>query len=115
MSASEATRFMDDLQNDPEFTKEMFELRQDSKAVLAKLKEKGYDVTKEEIGDAYLEFASQNMTVEQMLEVSAGLSKTDKGLIGGFVAGGVVVGVGAYAATLTTIAFIGGSAAAAAA
>lgn len=103
MSETEATRFINDMQNDSEFAAEMHKLRNNPTAAYQMVKDKGYNATTEEISAAFLEFSATCMSEENLEAIAAGLSKFDKGLIAGSVVGGaaaVVCVAGAAAAAL---------------
>ena len=96
MSDQEATRFIDDLQTDVEFLTEMSKLKGNPDAAFNAVISRGYDVTKEEITEAYLEFASSNLSDNELNAVAAGLS--DAATIG-IAVGGAAGGMAAAAIT----------------
>lgn len=113
MSNKEASRFISDVQNDPNFAEELTKLRGKPDDVYSLIKSKGYDVTTEEISAAYLEFASTCMTEEQLQNVAAGLTGKEKAMVAGGVTAGVAGGAIAFGVTIAIITTASATAAAA--
>jgi len=103
MSDSEAVRFIEDIQSNSEFAEKLTKLRPNPDAVFNYIKSQGYDVTTEEISNAYLEFASSCMTEDQLQSVAAGLSKEDKSIIAGSVIAGTGVAAVSFGVTIAVI------------
>lgn len=111
MSDKEATRFIHDLQTDMEFLEEMSKVKSDPKKTFEAVIAHGYDVTPEEITDAYLEFSSNSLSDKDLEQVAAGLSN---GATAGIAVAGAVTGAG-VAAGITVACLIAASSSAAAA
>ena len=111
MSEKEASRFISDLQTDLEFLTEMSKLKGNPEEAYKAVVASGYDVTKEELTEAYLEFASKHFSDNELLGIAAGLS--DGATAGIAVAGFAAAGVGAAVTTGIVLAAVGSSAAAA--
>lgn len=106
MSDKEASRFINDVQNDAAFAEQLTKSRSNPEAVWELVQSKGYDATKEEISAAYLEYASSVLTEEQLQEVAAGLSNDQKAYIAAGTIGGtaaVAIGFGVTIAVVTTV------------
>lgn len=105
MSESEANRFMNDLKTMPELVEKMTSVRSNPEKAFAQVKDLGYDVTKEEIREAYLEFVANELNEDQLQEVVAGLSRgATVGIsVGAAVVGGAAIGA-AVAGTAVMIA-----------
>lgn len=115
MSDKEATRFINDLQNDLDFLTEMSKVKGDPKMAFDTVISRGYDVTPEEITEAYLEFSSSSLSEQDLKDVSAGLTRAqENGVIAGVaVAGALGAGVAAGVTTAIVLTAVGSSAAAA--
>lgn len=111
MSDKEATRFIYDLQTNMEFLEVMSKVKDDPKKTFDTVIAHGYDVTPEEITDAFLEFSSNSLSEKDLKEVAAGLSG---GATAGIAVAGAVTGAG-VAAGITAACLIAASSSAAAA
>jgi predicted ribosomally synthesized peptide with nif11-like leader len=87
MSRSDAVAFLERAETDVDFAKEFEPLKDDQQAVLAKVREAGYDVTPDDVLEAFSERYGLELTPEQLDQIAAG---ADAGLIAGAVVGGVV-------------------------
>lgn len=115
MSAEEATRFIKALQDDESLNKEMFALREMPEKAFALVKERGFNVTKDEVREAFLEYSSNALTQDQLESVAAGLSAgATAGIAVGATAGGAALGAVAVGTTVLIVSATLGSAAAAA-
>ena len=101
MSEQAAVAFLERLEGDEEFAKELRSVREDPDAVGERVHAAGFDATPGEIREAFIERYGSELTQEQLDQIAAG---ADAGLIAGETVGSVRV-VGA----------LGGVAAAAAA
>ena len=90
MSQSDAVAFLERAETDEAFAADVEKAQGNQQAVLAKVKEAGYDVSEEEIYEAFTDRYGLELTPEQLDQVAAG---TDPGLIAGATVGAVVVGV----------------------
>jgi len=114
MSEKEANRFIEDLKASPEFQTEMQELRSTPQKAFEHVLDRGYDVTTFEIRDAFLEFASNAYSEEQLAEITGGLSTGGKvGIIVGATVAGGVLGTVAIGSTVAIVSVVIGSSAAA--
>jgi predicted ribosomally synthesized peptide with nif11-like leader len=100
MSMTDAEAFLDRAETDVEWSAEFDAIRDDQGAVLAKVKAAGYDVTQQEVLDAFMERYGAELTPEQLDQIAAG---SDAEVIAGAVVGGVV-GVGAVVAVCAAFA-----------
>jgi len=100
MSATDAEAFLDRAETDDEFAAEFEPIKDDQAAVLAKVREAGYDVTQQDVLDAFMERYGAELTPEQLDQIAAG---ADAEVIAGAVVGGVV-GVGAVVAVCAAFA-----------
>lgn len=92
MSTTDAEAFLDRAETDAAWGAEFEAIRDDQEAVLAKVHAAGYDVTQQEVLDAFMERYGAELTPEQLDQIAAG--SDDAGVIAGAVVGGVL-GVGA--------------------
>jgi hypothetical protein len=92
--------FLERLESDEDFAREVRSLRDDPQAVGEKVHEAGFDASPDEIREAFIERYGAELTQEQLDEIAAG---ADAGLIAGETVGtvltiGALVGVAAAAA-----------------
>jgi predicted ribosomally synthesized peptide with nif11-like leader len=95
MSVKDAEAFMERAESDRDFAAEIEALGMDQDAVVAKIREAGYDVTPEEMKEAFLDRYGAELTPEQLDAVAAGLSSEAEigiGVAGGVVAAGIIGG-----------------------
>ena len=83
MSMTDAEAFLERAETDAEWGAELDAIRDDSEAVLAKVREAGYDVTRQEVLDAIMERYGAELTLEQLGQFAAG---SDAEVIAGAVA-----------------------------
>jgi predicted ribosomally synthesized peptide with nif11-like leader len=86
MSQSDAVAFLERAETDEAFAADVEKAQGNQQAVLAKVKEAGYDVSEEEIYEAFTDRYGLELTPEQLDQVAAG---TDPGLIAGATVGAV--------------------------
>jgi predicted ribosomally synthesized peptide with nif11-like leader len=101
MTASDAQAFLDRAETDEDWAAEFDAIKDDQEAVLAKVHAAGYDLTQQEILDAFMDRYGAELTPEQLDQIAAG--SDDAGVIAGAVVGGVV-GVGAVVAVCAAFA-----------
>jgi len=77
MSAQQANGFIARVQNDEDFAERIAALREDPAAVQALIAAEGFDATPDEIRDAFLEAYGSELTEEQLVAISGGLSGSD--------------------------------------
>jgi predicted ribosomally synthesized peptide with nif11-like leader len=95
MSQETAVAFLDRVESDEDFAKELASLREDPPAVLEKIRGAGFDVQPEEVREAFLERYGAELTPEQMEQIAAGV---DPGTVVAGIAGvGVLIGLAAIA------------------
>ena len=95
MSHAAAEEFLEKVESDEEFAKELASLREDPDAVLERIRATGFDVEPEEVREAFLERYGVELTPEQMDQIAAGV---DPGtVVAGVVGVGVLVGLAAIA------------------
>jgi predicted ribosomally synthesized peptide with nif11-like leader len=92
MSLTDAEAFIARAETDEAFAKELESLAPNPDAVFAKVHEAGYDVTQDEIKEAFLERYGAELTPEQMDAIAAGL--TSEAEIGIGVTGGLLAALG---------------------
>jgi predicted ribosomally synthesized peptide with nif11-like leader len=97
MSQEQAVAFLDRVESDEDFAKELESLREDSPVVVERVHAAGFDAAPEEIREAFLERYGAELTQEQLDQIAAG---TDPAVVGGVTAAVVVVWVGASAAAV---------------
>jgi predicted ribosomally synthesized peptide with nif11-like leader len=96
MSQEQAVAFLDRVESDEAFARELESLRQDPAAALEKVHAAGFDATPDEVREAFLERYGAELTQEQLDQIAAG---TDPAVIAGTVVG-VVVWVAAASAAV---------------
>lgn len=97
MSAQDAEAFLDRLEDDEAFAREIAGLREDPPALRARVAAEGFDVTAEEAVEAFLERYGSELTEEQLEAIAAGGS-LEMGIGVGIGAGiGVALFIGAIA------------------
>jgi predicted ribosomally synthesized peptide with nif11-like leader len=96
LSQADAVAFLDRVESDEEFAKELESLREDPPAVIDKVHAAGFEATPDEIREAFLERYGAELTPEQLDQIAAG---TDPAVIGGTVAG-VVIWIAAASAAV---------------
>jgi predicted ribosomally synthesized peptide with nif11-like leader len=97
MSQEQAVAFLDRVEEDEVFAKELESLREDPPAVIEKVHTAGFDATPEEIREAFLDRYGIELTQEQLDQIAAG---TDPAVVGGVTAAVTVVWLGAAAAAV---------------
>src|SRR3954453_10986184 len=100
MSEQAAVAFLERLEGDEPFAKELRALKDDPDAVGERVHAAGFDANQDEIREAFLERYGAELTQEQLDQIAAG---ADAGLIAAEVGGsvlvvGALVGVAAAAA-----------------
>jgi predicted ribosomally synthesized peptide with nif11-like leader len=100
MSDQAAVAFLERLEADEDFAKELRSIREDPVAVGERVHAAGFDASPDEIRDAFIERYGAELTQEQLDQIAAG---ADAGLIAAETVGsalviGAVVGVAAAAA-----------------
>jgi len=85
MSAAE--EFLQRAETDEAFAASFDDVKDDQQAVLARVHEAGYDVTQDEVLDAFMDRYGAELTPEQLDKIAAG---SDAEVIAGAVVGGVV-------------------------
>jgi predicted ribosomally synthesized peptide with nif11-like leader len=95
MSQEQAVAFLDRVESDEDFAKELESLREDPPAVVERVHAAGFDAAPEEIREAFLERYGAELTQEQLDQIAAG---TDPAVIAGTVVGVVIWVVAASAA-----------------
>lgn len=100
MSQEQAVAFLERLEADEDFARELRAIREDPVAVGERVHEAGFEASPEEIREAFVERYGSELTPEQLDQIAAG---ADAGLIAAEVGGsvlviGAVVGVAAAAA-----------------
>jgi predicted ribosomally synthesized peptide with nif11-like leader len=96
MSQAQAEAFLDQVESDEDFARELESLREDPPAVLERVHAAGFDATPDEIREAFLDRYGAELTEEQLDAIAAG---TDPTVIAGTVVG-VVVWVAAASAAV---------------
>jgi predicted ribosomally synthesized peptide with nif11-like leader len=102
MSQADAVAFVERVESDEEFAKELESIRQDPSAVVERVHAAGFDATPEEIREAFIDRYGAELTPEQLDKIAAGYSPEEIGaMVGGSV---LLVGVtGALAAVAAGI------------
>jgi predicted ribosomally synthesized peptide with nif11-like leader len=95
MSQDQAVAFLDRVEDDEDFAKELESLRGDPPAVIEKVHTAGFEVTPEEIREAFLERYGAELTEEQLDQIAAG---ADPAVVAGVTTAVVVAWVAAAAA-----------------
>ena len=98
MSEDAAVAFLERVESDEDFARELAALREDPPAVLDRIHAAGFDVEPQEVREAYLERYGSELTQEQMDQIAAGVDPTT--VVAGVVGVGVLIGVAAIAAGL---------------
>jgi hypothetical protein len=88
MTSAAAVEFLDRAEQDDAFAADLATVKDDPNLVLAKVRSYGFDVTPEEIRDAFLERYGVELTAEQLEAIAAG--GDDIGLIVSATTGGVL-------------------------
>jgi predicted ribosomally synthesized peptide with nif11-like leader len=96
VSQAQAEAFLDQVESDEDFARELESLREDPPAVLERVHAAGFDATPDEIREAFLDRYGAELTQEQLDAIAAG---TDPAVIAGTVVG-VVVWVAAASAAV---------------
>jgi predicted ribosomally synthesized peptide with nif11-like leader len=87
VSQADATAFLDRVETDEEFAKELESVSDDPPAVLNKMRAEGFEVEPEEVRTAFLDRYGTELTSEQMDQIAAGVTTEQGILIGIGVAG----------------------------
>ena len=96
MSEAQAEAFLERVESDEDFAKELESVRENPSAVLEKVHAAGFDAAPEEIREAFLDRYGAELTQEQLDQIAAG---TDPAVVAGTVVG-VVVWVAAASAAV---------------
>jgi predicted ribosomally synthesized peptide with nif11-like leader len=94
MSATDAVGFLDRVESDESFARELEAIKDNPDAVHEKVKAAGFDAQPEEIREAFLDRYGVELTPEQLDQVAAGM---DTEQIVGMVGGTAALGVGVAA------------------
>jgi predicted ribosomally synthesized peptide with nif11-like leader len=98
MSQEAATEFLERVESDDEFAKELAAKKDDPEAVLEEIHEAGFDVKPEEVRAAFLDRYGAELTTEQLDKIAAGSTEDIVGgVVGGVVTLGVLAGIAAIA------------------
>src|SRR3954468_6529818 len=87
MGQEQAVAFLERVENDEHFAKELESLREDPPAVVDKVRAAGFDASPEEIREAFLDRYGAELTEEQMDQIAAG---SDPAVVGGGTGAGPV-------------------------
>src|SRR3954453_7261759 len=88
MSEHAAVAFLERLEGDEDFARELSSIREDPVAVGERVHAAGFDASRDEIREAFLERYGAELTQEQLDQIAAG---ADAGLIAAEVGGSVLV------------------------
>jgi predicted ribosomally synthesized peptide with nif11-like leader len=91
MSIQQAEAFMARVQEDPAFADRLYALHEDPTAVQELIVAEGFDVTPEEVREAFLEAFGSELSEEQLAAISGGYREGDFVIIGSMVGGSAVV------------------------
>ena len=97
MSQGQAVAFLERVEDDEAFAKELESIKDDPPAVLDKVHAAGFDATPDEIKEAFLERYGAELSQEQLDQIAAG---SDPAVVGGVTAAVTVVWLGASAAAV---------------
>ena len=98
MSNESVEALFNRLSTDDVFAGELAAVKADPAAVQRLIADAGFDVTTEEVRDAFLEHYGDQLTEEQLAAVAGGLSRdAENGLIAGAVVAASVIGAAAAA------------------
>jgi predicted ribosomally synthesized peptide with nif11-like leader len=86
MSLTAAEEFLERAETDKDFAAGFESVKHDQQAVLEKVRAEGYDVTPDEVLEAFAERYGSELSPEQLDQIAGG---ADAGLIAGAVIGGV--------------------------
>jgi predicted ribosomally synthesized peptide with nif11-like leader len=95
MSMTDAGAFLDRLESDKPFARELEAIKDNPTAVHEKVNAAGFDAQPEEIREAFIDRYGAELTPEQLDQIAGGL---DEGAAIGIGAGAVVLGLWAAAA-----------------
>jgi predicted ribosomally synthesized peptide with nif11-like leader len=98
MSQADAVAFLERVESDEEFAKELESQKDDPNAVVEKVHAAGFEATPDEIREAFLERYGAELTPEQLDQIAGGLTSVEEIGIGAGIGG--VVGLGLAAAAL---------------
>jgi predicted ribosomally synthesized peptide with nif11-like leader len=93
MSMTDAVGFLDRVESDESFARELEALKENPNAVYEKVKAAGFDAQPEEIREAFLERYGSELTPEQLDQIAAGMDTEQYVALG--VGGAVTLGVAA--------------------
>jgi predicted ribosomally synthesized peptide with nif11-like leader len=92
MTTESVEAFFTRLSTDDPFAEQLAAAKADPAAVQTLIAEAGFDVTPEEVRDAFLEHYGDQLTEEQLAAVAGGLSNdAQNGIMVGSIAAGIVV------------------------
>jgi predicted ribosomally synthesized peptide with nif11-like leader len=95
MSQADAVSFLERLESDENFAKELESVRENPPAVVEKVHAAGFDATPDEIREAFADRYGAELTPEQLDQIAAG---ADPVAIGVAVGGALAIGAAALAA-----------------
>lgn len=96
MSMTDAVAFIERAETDKEFAADLETAKGDQQAVLAKVRGYGYDVSEEEVIDAFTERYGVELTPEQLEAIAGGYDGID---VASAVAVGAATGITVVAVT----------------
>jgi predicted ribosomally synthesized peptide with nif11-like leader len=101
MSQADAVAFLERVESDEDFTKELESVKENPDAVVEKVRAAGFDATPDEIREAFADRYGVELAPEQLDRVAAGLSDAEIGMVvGGTVGGAVIIATVAFAAAV---------------
>jgi predicted ribosomally synthesized peptide with nif11-like leader len=100
MSQADAVAFLERVESDEEFAKELESIRQDPGAVVGRVHAAGFDATPEEIREAFIDRYGAELTPEQLDQIAAGADPATMAAVGGTIA---VIGAFAISAAAAAI------------
>jgi len=100
MSADAAVAFLDRVERDDAFATELEKLKEDPTAVLARVRDAGFDVSQVEVREAFLARYSEELNPDQLAQIAAGLDVETIAAGSAAGVGGVLLVVAAAAAAI---------------
>jgi predicted ribosomally synthesized peptide with nif11-like leader len=97
MSQADAVAFLERVESDESFAKQLESAKDNPDAVVEKVRSAGFDASPDEIREAFTDRYGIELTQEQLDQIAAG-SDVDPAALGGAIGGSLVFGAAALAA-----------------
>ena len=100
MTQNDAVAFLERVEGDESFAKELESVKENPDAVVEKVHAAGFDASPDEIRDAFMDRYGVELTQEQLDQIAAGSDVDSAALLGGIGGGALLLSAAALAAAV---------------